>query len=658
MAAPRFVLPWLALAAVGALVLALATRGGGEGAEALLPLTGESHLDPAPSPSLSSAAIRGPGGGSDALEPSAASAGRTAGGSSVDARIGDPVGALRGRVRYAETGLPAANLCFWLEQRELWSGGSAASYVETDAEGRFVTGASFRRAQVEVGRAESDCGSGDRRFEILPRVAQATGARLELFAHGPRIVLHVRVQEPDGGWVPRPQLSLVPASGLRPNGFVHRVDGTRFFFDQDRQLFENLALSSAEHSVFLVFDGQLRDFGARALLRSHSGPQLRFGTGDALSLEGLSGEVHHTFQLCPRPRLRVRLLDSNGEFDPSGMEAIARFASGDEALAEFARGRRRWEFQSGWSVPGVCDVLLVGAASRRVLAERRVTLRGGEEHLVDFERAELPLLPGDGQPFVALAGRVIDEGGVPLDDIELDARWAVGRRTLFSGPDGEFHLTMHTRVGPITLSIAEDVAAGRFEPTERTVAFGTRGLEFQRVGRDEVSLRLRLVDAKSQETLLGLRHVQLHRAGALPRVDVGLLDCDSEEPWLRGSYAPDASARYLVRVPHFRTERGALPRTGVAGERDLVLPLARGFREDLLVVGAEDGRPLAGVQVRTFEGAALGTTGVDGRAALQAQRWPEGLVFELEGYRPQRWRLDWEGLCAGVAGRIELSRRR
>jgi len=658
MLASRSFLPWLALAAAGALFLALsALRGGDEGGGTPLePLDGQS-----PPATAGPEGLAHPAGPDVALDSPGEISGRAAGsrmaaGVGQAGRIGDPVGVLRGRVRHAETGLPAAGLCFWLEQPQLWGGAESAAHVETDVEGRFVTKAAFRRALVEVGLAEADCGSGDRRFELVPRRVQAVGEPLELYAHGPRLVLHVRAQTPEGDWVPRPQVSLVPVREARSPGFVHRIDASRVYFDRERQLVDDLALSGADRSVFPVFQGQLDEFGELALLRSHAGRELRFATGDGLSLVGLSGEVHHTFQLLPRPHLQVRLLDAAGEFDPTGVEAVARFASGDETLAEFTRGRRTWEFRSGWAVPGECDVRLVGAVSRRVLAERRVLLRGGEVHLVEFERAELPLLPGDGEPFIAVAGTVKDREGAPLADVQLEARWTGGRRVLFTGRSGEFQLAMRTRVGPITISIAEDVSAGRFSPMERSVPFGTRTLEFQRVSRDEVHLRLRVVDSGTQETVLGLRHVQLHRAGALPRVDVGLLDCDLDEPWMEGSYAPAAGARYVVRVPHYQAARGALPSTGVAGERDLVLSLTRGFRDELLVASAEDGAPLPGVRVQTFAGATLGITGADGRVALLAERWPEGLVFVAEGYAPERWRLDWEGLCAGVAGRIELSR--
>ena len=590
--------------------------------------------------------------------------------SSRPTRIGDSFpGPLAGRVVLAESGHPGAGLRFWVEQAALWRGEDRSTLVETDAEGRFRLPAGYQRATLEIGRAWIEARGSDPLFELTPsRLQPREGQELELLASAPRLVLRVRGRLPDGSLVRQPRISLVgpppPIRGRRElDEYRHRS-----YFDPSRRPERVWTESSEEESVFRLFPGDLEGAASRALFHSFrgvgasatNGPHL-FDTDLALELSDLEGERSHTFLLRPRPQLFVRLVGAGGEFNPLGVEAWARFQSGDRSRAVLGRRASRWEFDTGWIAPGPCTVTLVDSQTGREFARRDLVLQAGEEHSVEFSRAALAAsFDYRGTPSVALSGRVSDEHGQPLAGVELVVTWAGGeRRLLVSGPGGDFGMSLSEDVGLLELRVAGGVAEGVFQPPVLQVPYGTTLLELFRREGQVAPVRFVFVDGRDGAVLEGLRHCVLRRAGLAGRLgeSAELVDCDWDEPRLEAEYSPGADVEWSAHVPHFRPAGGRLPRTVAQGEAvEVRVPLEPGFRERLRVLDEDGGRPLVGVQVSTFAGESLGQSDRGGELAIERALWPEGLRFEREGYRTYETRLDWNGLSEHWDGEVRLAR--
>lgn len=615
----------------------------------------------------------------------------------ASARIGDLIpGGLGGRVTLAGSGEPLKGLSFWIEQEELWAASDSMAQVVTDEDGRFRLPAGFRRSTVSVGRAWRESEGADPIYELEPRRLQLHAAReLELVAHPPRLTLVVRGRYADGTYAKKPSITLVSDLGDPHLAWSPESILEGGMADRQHKPARLWSQSTEESSVFRLFASDLQELHLRALMRSEaklvstpiarsnsSRPSsraaarkaLRFETDNALSLSDLQGEVHHTFALRPRPELSVKLLDAEGEptstlgstLTPRGLQVYGLFPSGDLVPARLDRSAGHWHFDWGWITPGTCEVRVLDGATLETLIATEVELQAGAERTVEFLSSQLrvPLVDAEGSGRASgllAAGHVTDEEGEGVEGIAIQVVWGSQQTMVYTNSRGSFQV--YGRRGTSTklrLRVAEDASHGRFEPQETQVEAGEMRVSIQRLGTEEVDLRLTLLDARSQSPILGLRHLTLRRSGELdfPEEVAEFIDVDAQARAFTASYSRGVGVEWIARAPHFESRRGLLADPPLGREElELDVSLQPGFREAYRCFDAALNSPLAGVIVREFGGRLVGESDLQGRLEVELAEWPEGLLFEHPSFESYRLRLDWNGLCDHWHGQVNLRRK-
>lgn len=337
-----------------------------------------------------------------------------------------------------------------------------------------------------------------------------------------------------------------------------------------------------------------------------------------VSLELPIGEGPTLLELEPSGRVRVEVVDPQGSPIP-GVPLVLRAVHDHGARGlhqqNRTRGQGRAEFHPlppgeyrlfSWRHPEIREDLVVevGAITR---------LRFELEHAATVAPA--------------VSGRVVDEDGKPLGDVQLEVRTGHTGDWISTQSDGSFS---HRALPTETVVVSTLGAIGdRYQPEEIEVPFGTTDVQFVRV--EEVptrSLSLEIVDRHTGEGI-----VDSEFCIYLKRDWTAALWWNAE--WERMSalefkVRPDAN--WMAYAPGYRRQRGSMPELlERLGEGDkLRLELVRGY-EHRFRVRDDDAGLLDNVRV-LLDGVEVGRTGADGEVWLELAEWPERLEFELAGY--------------------------
>lgn len=270
------------------------------------------------------------------------------------------------------------------------------------------------------------------------------------------------------------------------------------------------------------------------------------------------------------------------------------------------------------------------------VAEAEVELAHG-----GFETVEL-VISTERMPRVAAAGTVLDAAGQPVEYEMLLARLDDGAmQRVFSRGDGSFEFLTAASGERVHLRVGASVYSEPYAPAERSVDFGTTGLEFKKtIAMESVVALFELADARSGELLSDAIEpaLVLYRepaagepVGAVSRF--GLSDGVSEVDFL-----PHADLHYWVTAPGYSEARGRVRAPGPDGAPKLHrIELQPGFERELEVRDAVDGALMAGARFIDESGRTLGVSDARGEVRLSAGEWPGALTVEREGYAPLEW---------------------
>lgn len=260
----------------------------------------------------------------------------------------------------------------------------------------------------------------------------------------------------------------------------------------------------------------------------------------------------------------------------------------------------------------------------------KVEVERGQTTEVDLE---VPLLP------LGVAGRVIDEAGLPLEGIRIVASFDDGVSTTTSTHgNGKFSVAC-LGSGSVRVSLEPEISGDRYQPTQIEVPFGTN---------DIVIRRLPAVPTSSLTLEIFDRNTLVRIPGAMV---LGFVE-PLRENW-SFHHAPDGLAVLELKlyedaclavqaVGYRRRELRALDlvRAGPEGGPYRLL-LEPGLQHALQIFDDESGKALLGALV--FDGELLvATADGAGRARIELPTWPDELRIQAAGHADRVWTCkDW-----------------
>ena len=588
---------------------------------------------------------------------------------------------LRGVVHHAITEQPLPGIYFAVEVSRPWVEIERTTVLHTDGEGRFELSRCPRGSSLTFGEVTVPEVHGYQVFELEPRTIRIEDVgELVLRAHPPALVLHLSAQRPDGGAIAEPSFWVQTEAGRSPahEPLRHRLEGNR---DPIREVLTASFLPSELSSDFLMVgiekepiprveiadpeDDEARviwgesielggewtwERGDSSRIRSRAREDPRYLVAGPVQIGDWRGEHHHTFDLQPGGKLTVLVLDVERET----AEGVLVRIEGDVWRDSWPYRRTRYTGVQNFESlkPGLHDVVVLDSFGPAVeLARESVTVNSDETTELVIE------LPAERR--LAVSGTLESANGRPMTQIKL--RVSIdGQEARILSTDGDGHFEVWTRFEANQLAVRPigELWGGRFEPAIIECPFGATDLRFTRVEESVARFRLYFTDEQTGAPIRGFRHVTLHVEGATSARHGSWFVLPNEphdEPFLSAPYTPRDDLRWIARVPHYRTERGNIPAPAQRGEIvEITVPLTRGFRDELRVISAHSGMPIAGAKITDDRGQELGCTDGGGRVTLSADDWPTGLRVEAPGFLPVTGPLDRQALTTSWDGEIRL----
>ena len=593
---------------------------------------------------------------------------------------------LRGVVLHALTGQPLQGLHFTVTVARPWTESERTTVLQTDSDGRFeltrcVPGSRLTFAETSIPELR-----GELELELEPRTVRVDDAgELVLHAHPPALALHLSARGPDGGVVSRPefwiQTETSSASGHQPQRtrlegnldtgrgvltatFLPSLLSSGFLLVgiEDRQI-PREEWTGSENDTPRVIWGELTELRGELTrkdlewidareIRSRPHEDAGHLVAGPVQVADWRGEHHHVFELEPGAGLQVRVLDAEGK----SAEGVRMLIDGDTWRDRWPSRRNAYHGVQSFEPlkPGPYDVVVLDSFVPTVeLARESVTVNSDETTELVIE------LPAERRRRLAVSGTLVSASGTPMPKINVRVELAgEGGRTVSTSSDGRFEVWTHSTASQLTVRPDGDLWAGPFEPAFVECPFGAADLRFTRAEARAARFRLYFTDERTGRAIRGFRHVTLYLDGAAsnrPSSPFVLSNEPYDEPFVSAPYTPRDDLRWIARVPHYRSTSGSIPAPAQLGEIvELTARLRPGYEEELRVVAASSGAPIAGAAVLDGRGRELGRTDPGGGVTLLADEWPGELRVEAVGFHPATWRLDRKGLTAHWAGEVRL----
>lgn len=478
--------------------------------------------------------------------------------------------------------------------------GEESAPIATDAAGRFETGAVVPRGPVRAWHMGANLPIEPETLLFEPR---SDGAPMEV----------VLVLRDPAAWL---ALEVVTWNGA-PTAAEIRWRFHPGVVSDSARVRSGRSPTDARGRVDLPFPSA--DPGARMVLLARAGDDL---VSDMVVLEAPLADVPLQLVLERGGRIRARVVREGGiplEGKRIQLRTQDRDLSVDEATSD-AAGVASF----GAVAPGNYRLEFWHAESSDWIAAHAKGERGrtSEVELV------VPVLP------LAVAGRVLDEAGLPLEEVRIVAAFDDGHTTTtLTYAGGAFSVTC-LGSGAVRLSTEPELSGDRYEPAELVVPFGTSDIVIRR--REPLPLSTLALEILDRNTLaripqaMALGFVEpLRENWSFHRAPDGLLALDLklyEDAWL----ALDAFGyrRQVLRALD-------LARAGPEGGPCRVL-LEPGLERSLSIFDQQTGQPLRGALVFDAE-RLVATSDGDGHARVELPSWPAELRIQAADHADGIW---------------------